>query len=156
MATYWTSSLNSFKAIRDFNWSVVPYPKKKAYATDSAGLHPLSIAKESKAQDAAWALVRYVAGTDGQMLLAREGGFTPIRKSLLAEAIKVMGMPQASLFVDYQKYGQLRLVAPGRPDIARIMTAELAGLWAGTEDARTAGIRTADKVNQFLKDNPQG
>jgi hypothetical protein len=36
------------------------------------------------------------------------------------------------------------------------MTAELNGLWAGTEEATTACQRVAEKVNQYLKDNPQG
>lgn len=113
------------------------------------------MAKASKAQEAGWKLVSFIGGPEGQLHLARRGGFTPTRKSLYAEADKAMAMPQSPLFTEFQKYGNLRLMAPRVGDISRILSEELALMWSGKEEARTAGLRAAEKVNGILKENPQ-
>jgi multiple sugar transport system substrate-binding protein len=155
MMMRWTSSLNAVKAITSFTWNVVPYPKRRTYATDSAGLHGLCAAREGQHHEAAWRLIGFIAGPEGQLLLAKTGAYTPARRSLVQEAFKLMEMPQAPLFYEYQKHGQVRLVSVGQMEINRLLREELAALWNGQEGAAPAAKRAAQRVNEYLATNPQ-
>src|SRR5688572_605002 len=72
MLGYWTVRIGRFKDIKDFKWGMVPYPKRKTYATDFATSGP-GIAKESKSQEAAWEWAKFREGPEGSVPHAEDG-----------------------------------------------------------------------------------
>lgn len=63
-----------FRQIKDFQWDVVMFPKGptgiRAFSTGGSGY---AIVKASKKKEAAWKLVTYLAGKQGQIELAKTG-----------------------------------------------------------------------------------
>jgi len=63
-----------FRQIKDFQWDVVMFPKGptgiRAFSTGGSGY---AITKDSKKKEAAWKLVTYLAGKQGQIELAKTG-----------------------------------------------------------------------------------
>jgi len=63
-----------FRQIKDFQWDVVMFPKGptgiRAFSTGGSGY---AITKGSKKKEAAWKLVTYLAGKQGQIELAKTG-----------------------------------------------------------------------------------
>ncbi len=72
-----------FRQIKDFQWDVVMFPKgpkgKRAFSTGGSGY---AIVKTSKKKDAAWKLITYLAGKQGQIELAKTGLAQPAMISI--------------------------------------------------------------------------
>ncbi len=64
----------TFRQIKDFKWDVVMFPKGptgiRAFTSGGSGY---SVVKSSKNKEAAWKLVTYLAGIEGQTQLAQTG-----------------------------------------------------------------------------------
>ena len=77
-----------------FDWdiSVAPYFTQKTYCAQSVGN---SILTSSKHQDAAWKLVKYMSGEDGQKIMAQSHDSIPVHKDVAENFyVKQEGKPQ--------------------------------------------------------------
>jgi multiple sugar transport system substrate-binding protein len=80
--------------IKDFDWDVALFPKgpegQRGYANSGSGYGILSSSKNKKA---AWELVRYISGAEGEKKMASTGLIQPALKSLANSPVFLDGLP---------------------------------------------------------------
>jgi len=80
--------------IKGFDWDVALFPKgpdgKRGYANSGSGYGILSSSKNKKA---AWELVRYISGVEGEKKMASTGLIQPALKSLANSPVFLDGLP---------------------------------------------------------------
>jgi ABC-type glycerol-3-phosphate transport system substrate-binding protein len=159
----WTTGLADFKAITAFKWGMVPYPKKKSYASDYthwAYVMAKGIKDDAKRR-AAWEWLKFFTGNEGQKLEAADMvgiPFTKAAQDIFTDSVRQLSAlehPDAMGQI-LNKYPNSRLIAVGTPDISKLMSEELDPFWRGERSARAAAAATAQRVNEWLRDNPQG
>jgi multiple sugar transport system substrate-binding protein len=73
----------SFRTIKNFEWDVVMFPKgPKGIRGFSTGGSGYAIVKSAKNKEAAWKLITYLAGKEGQKKLAQTGLAQPAMKAI--------------------------------------------------------------------------
>jgi multiple sugar transport system substrate-binding protein len=73
----------SFRTIKNFEWDVVMFPKgPKGLRGFSTGGSGYALVKSSKKKEAAWKLITYLAGKEGQTKLAQTGLAQPAMKAI--------------------------------------------------------------------------
>lgn len=158
----WTTGLHDFRSVTSFKWGMVPYPKKRGYASDythwayviAAGL------KDDAKRTAAWEWLKFFTGNEGQKLEAEDMvgiPFTKAAQEVFTRSVRQLPSlehPDAMGEI-LTKYPQSRLIAVGAPDINRILGEELNPFWNGERSARAAATAAAQRVNDFLRGNPQ-
>lgn len=83
--------------------------------------------------------------------------FTKAAQDIFANSVKqlpALEHPEAMGEI-LNKYPNSRLIAVGTPDINRILGEELNPFWNGERGARTAATAAAQRVNEYLRSNPQ-
>ncbi|MGH2369061.1 MAG: ABC transporter substrate-binding protein, partial [Chloroflexota bacterium] len=93
--------------IQDFEWDVAPMPRQKKSA---APLWPdsISVYADTKVPDAAWSLVRFVVGPDGQKTVTELGRGVPVLKSVANSPsfLQTDRDPKSvKLYLDVPQYG---------------------------------------------------
>ncbi len=158
----WTTGLADFKAITAFPWGMAPYPKRKGYASDYthwAYGRAKGLADERK-RDAAWQWLKFFTGAEGQKLEAQDMvgiPFTRAAQEIFARSVRqlpTLEHPEAMGEI-LNKYPNSRLIAVDTPEISRILNEELNPYWSGERGARAAGTAAAQRVNEYLRTNPQ-
>ena len=119
----------AFRSIQEFGWDVAPFPKAERAASV---LHSdaFCLAREGDA-DAAWKFVEYIAGEEGQRLLAEGGRTVPSLKSVAeSEAYLRRDLPprNARAFLD------------ALPGLQRLPNTER---WPQIEDSATLAFKRA-------------
>lgn len=91
---YQGSWLQSSLVDATFDWDIAVAPtfgEKKVYCAQSVGN---SILASSKNQDAAWELLKYMSGTEGQTIMAQSNDSIPVLKSVAEDVyLKETGKP---------------------------------------------------------------
>ncbi|HVG98399.1 MAG TPA: extracellular solute-binding protein [Chloroflexota bacterium] len=158
----WTTGLADFKAITAFTWGMAPYPKKKGYASDYthwAYGRAKGLADE-RTRDAAWQWLKFFTGAEGQKLEAQDMvgiPFTRAAQEVFARSVRqlpALEHPEAMGEI-LNKYPNSRLIAVDTPEIGRILNEELTPFWNGERGARAAGTAATQRVNEYLRTNPQ-
>jgi multiple sugar transport system substrate-binding protein len=158
----WTTGLADFKAITAFKWGMVPYPKKKGYASDYthwAYVMAKGIKDDAKRR-AAWEWLKLFTGNEGQKLEAVDMvgiPFTKAAQEIFANSVRqlpALEHPEAMGEI-LNKYPHSRLIAVGTPDVNKILTEELDPFWRGERGARAAATAATQRVNDWLRANPQ-
>jgi multiple sugar transport system substrate-binding protein len=166
MMARWTSGIGQFRAITDFTWGMVPYPKgpgaKGVMANDYA-TSGTAIAKASPAPRESWEWVKFTANDDGQRIASLAGGGTGVyfsdaaNQEVVRQLREIKTLETPSMTVDLMKKGNsfVRLLSVDEEAIQKLLNDNLAPMWNGDDAAPTAAKRAADQVNDFLKGNPQ-
>jgi multiple sugar transport system substrate-binding protein len=158
----WTTGLHDFKAISSYKWGMVPYPKKRNYASDYthwAYVMAKGIQDDGK-RTAAWEWLKFFTGNEGQKLEAIDMvgiPFTKAAQDVFTNSVKQLAAlehPDAMGEI-LNKYPNSRLIAIGTPDINRILSEELNPFWNGERSARAATTAATQRINEYLRSNPQ-
>ncbi len=133
-------------------WDVASLPREKVQAvrTDGAGF---AIYRGSKKQDAAWEMVKFIVGEEGQRLLTGVGWGVPTLKRV-AEAFVQEPSPPAhrAVYVAQLRYAQTFVGPVGwSTTVSPALTKGLGPVWAGEQTARAATTSLQPQIEQLLK-----
>jgi multiple sugar transport system substrate-binding protein len=166
MMARWTSGIGTYRAINDFTWGMVPYPKgpapKGVLSTDYATSGP-AIAKASKYPRESWEWVKFTANEEGQLIAARASGGTGVyfseaaNQEIVRQLREIKSLETPTMTVDLMKKGNtfVRLLSVDYTEITKLINDNLSPMWNGQAAPPTAAKSAADAVNEFVKTNPQ-
>jgi multiple sugar transport system substrate-binding protein len=76
--------IGTYKGIKDFNWDIVPLPRKdRAYTTLHTGLYTINA--KSKVKDAAWKFIEFALSDEGQAQIGKNSSNPSGRQSITAK-----------------------------------------------------------------------
>jgi multiple sugar transport system substrate-binding protein len=139
--------------IKDFEWDVAPMPRSKKFA---APLWPdsISINAGSKNPDAAFALVRYVVGPDGQKTVTELGRGVPVLKSVANSPsfLQTDRDPQnVKMYLDVPNYGVVTQYTTVWDEMERANRAELEPVFLGQRTAKDGVTALVPQINRLLQ-----
>jgi multiple sugar transport system substrate-binding protein len=132
----------TFKQVTAFRWDAAPLPKGKVRANLNLG-SCFSIMKGCKEPDAAWELIKFLAGADGQKIMVGSDFSTPALKSV-AQSPEFLEPPPDSehVFTDALAYGH--------PVPFTTKYVEMADVYRQETDALLIGERTVPETCKIL------
>jgi multiple sugar transport system substrate-binding protein len=139
--------------IKDIDWDVVPMPMQKKRA---APLWPDSISMNAatKAGDAAWGLLRYVVGPEGQTTITTLGRGVPVLKSVAnSPAFLQTDKLPASIasYLDLPQYGVVTQYTTVWTDMEKANAEELTPVFLGQRSAKDGVTRLVPRINTLLQ-----
>ncbi len=141
----------SFRTIKNFEWDVVMFPKGptgiRGFSTGGSGY---AVVKSTKNKEAAWKLVTYLAGKEGQKKLAQTGLAQPAIKEIAESKAFLDG--QAPRHKDVVlKAVQYVTFAPLMPEWEQINVSMIAPafdkIWTGKEKASKVIKEMVPEIN---------
>lgn len=140
------------KRITEFQWDVVELPKgrRKAGMNVASGY---AIPSQARHPQAAWELVRFLAGPEAQKIIVGAEFSTPALKSIAHSDIFLSPPPaNAKAFIESIEYGHLPPVTPVYERMMEIINRNLELLWIGKKNAEEVAQRIVPEVNRLLKE----
>ena len=144
-----------FRDIRGFKWDAVMFPKgptgKRGFMMSGGGY---AVVNKTKNPDAAWKLVTYLSGDEGQIELARTGLAQPAKKEIAASKEFLDGKAPAGkkFLLDSVQYGRF---VPGSSRWQEAMSAylypALDKVWAGQAEPKDVVPGAVKEINKLLK-----
>ncbi|HEV2125816.1 MAG TPA: extracellular solute-binding protein, partial [Chloroflexota bacterium] len=139
--------------IKDFEWDVAPMPRQKKSA---APLWPdsISVNAASKNPEAAWGLVRFVVGPDGQKTVTELGRGVPVLKSVANSPsfLQTDKDPKnVKMYLDIPQYGVVTQYTTVWDEMERVNRAELEPVFLGQRTAKDAVSNLVPQINQLLQ-----
>lgn len=136
-----------------FRWDVVTLPRKVNRGCENYG-SCFSIPKGSRNVEAAWRLIKFFAGHEGQQILVSDGFSTPALKSIAASEYFLSGLPD-------NDQAFIKMVEESHPSVKTVNVIQIEGIYLHELDLMWLGkikvdeaVRNADKrVNQVLKED---
>jgi multiple sugar transport system substrate-binding protein len=158
----WTTGLAAFKVIADFKWGMVPYPKKKAYASDyTHWAYVVAKGLPEPKKLAGWEWLRFFSGVEGQKLEAADLIGIPFAKAAQDIFAKTMQQlpslehPEAAAEI-LNKYPNSRLISVGATDIGKLLSEEMGPFYRAERAVRPSTQAAVQRINDWLRANPQG
>ncbi|MDQ3701544.1 MAG: sugar ABC transporter substrate-binding protein, partial [Chloroflexota bacterium] len=139
--------------IQDFEWDVAPMPRQKKGA---APLWPdsISINAPTKVPDAAWGMLRFVVGPDGQKTVTELGRGVPVLKAVASSPsfLQVDKDPRAvKLYLDVPQYGVVTQYTTEWDEMERVNRVELEPVFLGQRTAKDAVASLVPQINRLLQ-----
>jgi multiple sugar transport system substrate-binding protein len=139
--------------IKDIDWDIVPMPMQKKRA---APLWPDSISMNAatKASEAAWGLLRYAVGTEGQTTITTLGRGVPVLKSVANSPAFLQATKQpASIasYLDVPQYGVVTQYTTVWTDMEKANAEELTPVFLGQRSAKDGVTRLVPRINTLLQ-----
>jgi ABC-type glycerol-3-phosphate transport system substrate-binding protein len=138
--------------IKNFDWDVVSFPISKtgerAYPTGGSGY---AVVKSSKQKEAAWKLVTYLAGAEGQKMLAETGLSQPAMKKIAESPAFLDGKAPKNkkMLLDAVKYVKFAPLMPEWEEINVSMIAPAFDkIWNGKEKAKDVLKKLVPEINE--------
>ncbi|HHW09581.1 MAG TPA: extracellular solute-binding protein [Firmicutes bacterium] len=151
MSSGWLSYLPQH-TLTNSNVDLVPYPRGPGaggrYTTD-IGPWGLSIYAKSKHPDAAFRLIEFLTGYEGQRVMSGLSGATsvwPFQITWLPENVT-----NPEIYADLLMAGTLRLVNRERQQLQSIIDSNLNSIWAGNTPVEIAVRQIMEQGPQFLE-----
>ncbi|MCE5300087.1 MAG: sugar ABC transporter substrate-binding protein [Spirochaetia bacterium] len=142
----------TFRAIQNFEWDVVTFPSSKSsnrgYASGGSGY---AIVKTAKDKKAAWKLVTYLAGVEGQKKLAATGLAQPAMKAIAESPAFLDGKApkHKDIVLKAVKYAKFSPRVANWDEINVSMIAPAFDkIWNGKEDANTVLKELVPQINE--------
>jgi multiple sugar transport system substrate-binding protein len=144
--------------IKDFEWDVAPMPRSKKAA---APLWPdsISVNAASKSPEAAFALVRYVVGPDGQKTVTELGRGVPVLKSVANSPsfLQTTRDPKSvKMYLDVPQYGVVTQYTTVWDEMERVNRAELEPVFLGQRTAKEGVTALVPQINRLLQEAEVG
>jgi multiple sugar transport system substrate-binding protein len=139
--------------VKDFEWDVAPLPRQKRSATP---LWPDSVSMyaETKVPEAAWALLRFVVGPEGQTTITELGRGVPVLKSVAASKAFLQedkDPKSVRIYLDVPQYGVVTQYTTVWEEMERINREELEPVFLGKRTAREAVTSLVPRINRLLE-----
>jgi multiple sugar transport system substrate-binding protein len=135
-----------------FKWDVMPMPQKAQRAQLLTG-SIFGIYKGSKSPDAAWKLLSYVVGKEGQQKMTELGLLLPSRKSVANSDLFLKSTPPENnrVYLDELQYAKVLPLHPKYPEMEKAINDENDLVFGGQKSAADALKVMHQKVNELLK-----
>ena len=142
-----------FRNIKDFEWSFAPLPKgkKRASVFSNTGY---CMSKTSKKAEAAWKLIEFLAGPQGQLLNGKAGTAYPALRSVAVEQeiIAPTAYPNEpnEIFANSLSYCRPLPQISGYPEMFSDASEALERIWNKVETPEEAMRKLANHLNAQL------
>lgn len=135
-----------------FKWDVMPMPKKDQRAQLLTG-SIFGIYKGSKNPDAAWKLLSYVVGKEGQSKMTELGLLLPSRKSVAESDVFLKSVPPANnkVYTDELEFAKVLPMHPKYPEMEKAVGDENDLVLGGQKSAADGLKAMHAAVNNLLK-----
>ena len=146
----WT--LAKLDEVEDFRYGVAPLPQGRRRAAIANGIAH-SISAKSKHADAAWALVAFLSGEEGQRLLAESGTSIPAHREVaVSPAFLAAGRDDVDrrVFLDAMSTARTLPFTAGLARWAAEVLKALDRVWLGERSPREALEEVSPKVDAVL------
>ena len=140
-----------FRQVR-FTWDVMPAPQGSQRAQLLTG-SIFGINQATKMPDAAWQLLSYITGQEGQLLLTELGVLQPSRRSVAESDIFLKVRPPTAnrVFLDELAHARLLPLHPRYPDMEAAVNEEVERVLTGAKTPAEAGAAMTERVNAVLR-----
>lgn len=146
-----TAEMARISRAPEIRWGLLPAPRGKCAANLANGAG-LCIPKASRQADAAWKLLAYLVGSDGQKeLLKYSFTMPPLGYMAKSEYFGALDSTGRNPFVEAMPGAHQLPVTPRYDEIQKVWDHELAALWAGKTDVKTACAKIDERVNTILE-----
>ncbi|HEY3267937.1 MAG TPA: extracellular solute-binding protein [Armatimonadota bacterium] len=142
-----------FRDIKTFDWDVAMFPKGptgiRAFGTGGSGY---GIARGSRHALLAWELVKYLAGPDGQIALAKTGLAQPAIRRLAESSAWLDGQKPTNKVITCRgvPYIQFNPFTPVWDEVMTKINPELDLVWEGKQSAAQAVRKTLPAAQRVL------
>ena len=135
-----------------FAWDVMPMPAATRRAQLLTG-SSFGLSQSTRHVDAAWKVLSYVTGAEGQLLMTELGVLLPSRQSVAESEIFLKGAPPASnrVFLDELKYAEPLPMHPRYPDMEKALNEEIDLVLTGARTPAEACATMTTRVNELLR-----
>jgi multiple sugar transport system substrate-binding protein len=135
-----------------FKWDVMPMPQRKQRAQLLTG-SIFGLYKGTKNPDAAWKLLSYVVGKEGQQKMTDLGLLLPSRKSVAESEQFLKSTPPTNnrVYIDELQYAKVLPMHPKYPEMEKAINDENDLVFGGQKSAADALKVMHAKVNELLK-----
>ena len=135
-----------FQSIRDFEWGIAPLPHQKVKASilNWAGW---CLSSQSKAPDAAWTFIQWLASEEGVRIFVRGGDALPGVLSLVGDPN--LGIEEA--FTESMDYARPSFASSKFAQMYPVLIAEVQGIATGETSVTEVTQRLTSKLNQILQ-----
>lgn len=132
-----------------FAWDVAPRPRGKAGHLTLYKGNSMSMARDTKAPEAAWLLLTFLTGPEADRAYVKGGGATPLRANV---DVFVGNTPPANshYWIDAYKYAKMLPLNPAWSQIDRAYNEEMGELWLNRRAPRDAIRSLVPKINDIL------
>jgi multiple sugar transport system substrate-binding protein len=142
------------RASPDVRWDIAPLPKGPAKRANNSLGGGFAVLSATRRPDAAWAVLRILAGQKGHQLIFESSGWAPPRKSLAS--LPAMQQPTAApksirVFVEESRYLQAPPVSPNWSKAQGELFKALDAVFNDNERAKDVAIRVRDPIDGILK-----
>lgn len=136
----------------DFEWDVMPHPMKTERAQTLSG-SMFGICNGSENPDAAWKLLSYVVGAEGQQRMTELGLLLPSRKSVAESDVFLKSTPPESnqVFLDELEFAKPLPLTPVYPELEKVINDQTSLVLAGEIDAAAAIAEMHAQFNTLLQ-----
>jgi multiple sugar transport system substrate-binding protein len=136
-----------------FVWDAVMHPRGKngKYAAAGGGAG-WAVHSQTKAPDAAWALLKFVTSAEQQIQLCQAGGTIGSRRSVMTNPCFKQTPPEhVQLFIDGADYLHVDVRVAGWSDVEQVFIDQLKSLWSGQKPAQQVAADIKRLVDPILK-----
>jgi multiple sugar transport system substrate-binding protein len=136
-----------------FVWDAVMHPRgKNGKYVAAGGGAGWAVHGQTKAPDAAWALLKFVTSPEQQIQLCQAGGTIGSRRSVMTNACFKQTPPEhVQLFIDGSDYLHVDVRVAGWSDVEKVFVEELKSLWSGQKPAQQVAADIKRQVDPILK-----
>lgn len=129
----------------------VKLPAGSAGSSSVLGGEDFMMFKTSDAahQDAAWKFIKFMAGKDAQVAMAKVGQM-PVNKEALTDPEALKAMPLLPVFADALKTARARPVTPKWGDMENIITTKVAEAITGQKPVQKALDEAAAEIDKLI------
>ena len=150
------SSVNQYRTINAFKWDVATLPLGKAEKRGTGGGGTgWAASSATKAPDAAWEFLKYIASETSELDEVKVGATTPSRVSVVkSKDFLDPNQPPAHVaaFAQAQEYVVRDPVHASWPEIAnRVITPAMDELWSGKKPAADVAAGIKDAADKLIK-----
>ena len=135
-----------------FNWDVMPMPMKTERAQTLSG-SMFGITKGSKNPEAAWKLLSYIVGAEGQKRMTETGLLLPSRKSVAESDLFLNSTPPENnqIFLDELEFARPLPLTPVYPELEKVINDQTDLVLSGEKTAADAIAEMHKQFNTLLQ-----
>jgi len=136
----------------DFRWDVMPMPMKTQRAQTLSG-SMFGICNGSANPDAAWRVLSYIVGAEGQQRMTELGLLLPSRKSVAESDLFLQGTPPENnqIFLDELEFAKPLPLTPIYPELEKVINDQTDLVLIGEKTAAEAIAEMHTQFNTLLQ-----